>query len=190
MPLFAQSEKVIISESKKGKRVVLHAENTTADTLNIFLMVQSEGYRRSADKPVLKDIPPHSKIPMITLIELRDVASSYTYDLIVNETENEIAFEYENEIVDIENVVKGKVVIFAMVGCEKCAQLASKLTEQRIAYRMFNIAEDPKLYRQFMKFVEKELTSETRIQFPVIWNRDHTIFGYEDLNGLIEQFDN
>lgn len=59
----AQQEQVLISEKKTGKRLVLMAENTTADTLNVFLMVFAEGYRRSADKPILKDIPLFQKCP-------------------------------------------------------------------------------------------------------------------------------
>lgn len=58
---WSQQEKVIISENKKGKRIVLMAENKTTDALNVFLMVFAEGYRRSADKPILKDLPPLSK---------------------------------------------------------------------------------------------------------------------------------
>ncbi len=183
--LSAQTEKVVISEKKKGKRVVLMAENQTSDTLNVFLMVTSEGYRRSADKPVLKDIPPNSTIPMITLIELSNVPSSYTYELIVNDSESQLEFAYDKEIVDIENAIKGKLVIFAMKGCEKCAALANELTKKRVTYRMFNIQTDPILYRQFMKFIEPELTAETRIIFPVIWNRDHTIFGFDELEQVV-----
>ena len=163
------------------------AENQTADTLNVFLMVHSEGYRRSADKPVLKNIPPKSQVPMITLIELAGVQSSYTYELIVNEEEKQMQFDYGKEVVDIENAVRDKIVIFTLPNCKKCTQLTQKLTESRTAYSAFDIAKDPVLYRQFMKFVEKELTTETRIQFPVIWNKDHTIFGYDDLEKVIEQ---
>lgn len=187
LPVLSQGEKVIISEKKKGKRLTLMAENKTSDTLSVFLMVTSEGYRRSADKPVLKDIPPQTTLPMITLIELRNVESSYTYELIVNNWEKRLEFAYDKEIVDIENAIRGKIVIFAMKGCEKCAALASQLIQKRIPYRMFDISKDPILYRQFMKFIEPELSNETRILFPVIWNRDHTIFGFEKLEQVVKE---
>ncbi len=183
----AQEEKVIISEKKSGKRIVLMAENKTADTLNVFLMVHAEGYRRSADKPVLKDLPPHSKTPMITLIELKDIPSSYTYDLIVNkELDNDIRVVQKREVVDIENAVKGKLVIFRMTHCDKCDAIISKLKEERIQHLVFNIEEDGSIYGQFMAFIDKELTSETRIRFPVIWNRTYTIFGYDNLQNLMK----
>ncbi|NNM09630.1 MAG: hypothetical protein HKO61_10680, partial [Flavobacteriaceae bacterium] len=54
----SQGLKVLIKEQKSGKRLVLVAENKTQDTLNVFLMVNAEGYRRSASKPVIKNIPP------------------------------------------------------------------------------------------------------------------------------------
>ncbi|GAB5399637.1 MAG: hypothetical protein Aureis2KO_12220 [Aureisphaera sp.] len=184
----AQDEKVSIHEKKTGKRLVLMAENKTGDTLNVFLMVHAEGYRRSADKPVIKDLPPFSKTPMITLIELREVPSSYTYDLIVNKalenTENRTA---ETEVVDIENVVKGKMVIFRLTNCQKCDQLASVLKERKIQHRVFSIENDGALYAQFMSFIDKELTSETRIRFPIIWNKTYTIFGFEDLETMLQQ---
>lgn len=185
---WSQQEKVIISENKKGKRIVLMAENKTTDALNVFLMVFAEGYRRSADKPILKDLPPLSKVPMTTLIELHETSSSYTYDLIVNETrDNTIVIEPEKDVVDIENVVKGKIVLFSINDCEKCEVLSALLDAQRINHQAFNINNDPKLYRQFMNFINKELVEETKVRFPVIWNKSYTIFGYDDLSSIIEE---
>lgn len=182
--LFAQGEKVVISEKKTGKRIVLRAENKTTDTLHVFLMVHSEGYRRSADKAVVKMIAPGSKVPMITLIELRNVPSSYTYELIVTD-KKKTAPNNGITVVDLENATKGKLVIFVLPNCVKCSRLTTKLTEERISYSTFDIAKNPLLYKQFMKYVETELTAETRIQFPIIWNKDHTVFGYDDLEEIL-----
>ncbi len=181
--LFSQEGQVVISEKKTGKRIVLLAENQTPDTLQVFFMVYSEGYRRSADKPVVKAIPPQTKVPMITLIELNDVPSKYSYELIIKD-KNQPEIAYENEVVDIENAIKGKLVIFTLTRCKKCDALTKSLTANRISHMVFDIAREPALYRQFMKFIEAELSEQTRIQFPVIWNKDHTIFGYDDLETL------
>ena len=187
----AQEDKVDIFEKKSGKRTVLMAENKTADTLSVFLMVHAEGYRRSADKPILKNLAPHSKTPMTTLIALDNVPSSYTYDLIVNEDlNNDIHVSQEKEVVDIENAIKGKLVIFRMTVCEKCDALISLLQSKRIQHRVFNIENDGALYAQFMSFIDKELTSETRIRFPVIWNKNHTIFGYDEVENLLKKLEN
>ena len=185
--LYAQGEKILITEKKRGKRVVLLAENVTSDTLNVFFMVKSDGYRRSADKPILKDIPPQSKIKMMTLIELSKVESSYTYELIVNDKNRPKEVDYNDKIIDIENVVKGKLVIFTLRNCEKCKTLLSKLSLSHIPYQSYDIAKEPLRYRQFMKYIEDELTGTSRISFPVIWNKDHTIFGYDELETILSK---
>jgi len=92
--IYSQDRRVILSEKKTNKRIILFAENTTKDTLNIFFIVTSEGYRKSASKPIIKNILPESKIALITLIELDNKPSSYTYELIINEQENNLSFSF------------------------------------------------------------------------------------------------
>jgi glutaredoxin len=183
--LYAQGEKILISEKKRGKRLKLQAENVTSDTLNVFFMVKSSGFRRSADKPILKDIPPKSKVTMVTLIELAKEESKYTYELIVNDKNRLKEKDYANKIIDIENVIKGKLVIFTLTQCEKCKNLLSQLSLNHTPYQSYDIAKEPLRYRQFMKYIEDELTGTTRITFPVIWNKDHTIFGYDELETIM-----
>jgi glutaredoxin len=182
---WSQGLKVLIKEKKQGKRLVLVAENKTKDTLNVFLMVNAEGYRRSASKPVIKNIPPLSEVPMITLIEISGVESRYTFDLVVNEKENSLSFSYDAPERDIERVMTGKIVIFTADGCSKCEVLSEKLNENRVQHRIIDIEQDAVLYSQFMSFIERKLTSETKIKFPVIWNRDDVIFGYDSLEEMV-----
>jgi glutaredoxin len=181
----AQNLKVLIKEQKRGKRLVLIAENKTNDSLNVFLMVNAQGYRRSASKPVIKNIPPLSEVPMITLIELDGEKSQYTFELVVNEKASPMSFSYDEPERDIERVMKGKLVIFSAEGCGKCDKLSEELDDLRIQHRVFNIKEDAVLYGQFMSFIERKLTSETKIRFPVVWNRDDVIFGYESLEEIL-----
>lgn len=184
----AQSDKVMVSEKKSGKRVVLMAENKTADTLNVFLMLTAQGYRRSADRPVVMNIPPFKKVHVMTLIEIDGQESRYTYNLIVNENlDNRISVTPEKEIVDIENVLKGKVVIFSKIDCPKCETLSAFLFEKQHPHRIFTIDDDPILYSQFMNFIDKELQEQIVIRFPVIWNKTYTIFGYDDLEKVVQE---
>ncbi len=183
---YSQKGKVIISEKKQGKRVVLMAENKTKDTLNVFFMVTSEGYRRSATKPVIKDIPPLSIVSMITLIELSNVPSSYSYELIVNNQKNNLNASFEKQAVNISEAFNGKLVLFVKNNCQKCADLESELKNKGVSYQSFDLNQDTVLYRQFMAFISKELTAETRIRFPLIWNKDHTIFGYDNIEEVIK----
>ncbi|MBZ0326898.1 MAG: hypothetical protein K8F54_04790 [Altibacter sp.] len=180
-----QGLQVMVSEKKTGRRIVLMAENMTNDTLNVFFMVNADGYRKSASKPVIKDIPPKAKVPMVTLIELTDVPSQYTYDLIINKEKRNLNFTYEKQAKDIQKFIEGRIVVFATNTCEKCDVLAQRLQEKRISHRVHNITEDAILYNQFMRLIERDLKEETRIRFPVIWNKDRVIFGYDDLEAIL-----
>ena len=182
----SQVEKIRILEKKQGKRLVLQAQNTTQDTLNVFLMVHANGYRRSAEKPIVKNIPPQSTLAMTTLIELSNVDPNYTYDLIVNEQEQQIDFDFEKETIDVKNILKNKIVIFTLTKCSKCTLLTETLTAKHIQFRAFNIKEDPIVYQQFMALIEPELTEETKIKFPIVWNRSHTIFGFDQLKDMMD----
>jgi glutaredoxin len=149
-------------------------------------MVNAEGYRKSASKPKLVDIPPNSRLPMATLIELTDVPSHYTYELIVNEKEMAIAIEHDKATIDIENTITGKLVIFSEEGCDKCDLLDTMLTSERVQFRNLDIREDPELYKQFIAFIHKKFPSKTEIRLPVIWNKDHVIFGYDDIQAVLK----
>ena len=184
---FSQGLKVLISEKKSGKRVVLFAENKTNDTLNVFLMVNSEGFRKSANKPVIKNIPPATKVSMLTMIEMSDVPSTYTYDLIVNEDLTKTSISTENQAKDIEKQLYGKLVLFTNANCTDCTQLITELNSKRIPHRVFDINKDQVIYRQFMAHIERSLTVETKIRFPIIWNKEEVIFGYDNVDDVLKR---
>jgi glutaredoxin len=177
----AQNEKVVIHEKKTGKRVTLLAENKTSDTLNIFLMIQAEGYRRSAEKPVLTNLPPFSTVAITTLIELANADSAYTYDLIVNEQENLVQIDYEKEVIDISSILKNKLVLFRPTRCGKCDILEAMLDKSRLEFRTFNIEKSPSIERQLHAFLDTTIKDQSNIRYPVIWNKDHVQLGYDDL---------
>jgi glutaredoxin len=184
---YAQGLKVLITEKKKGKRVVLMAENKTADTLNVFLMVNATGYRKSASKPVIKNIAPGIKVPMITLIEISDEVSQYTYDLIINNDQTEVSISQDDQAKDIEKTLQDRIVLFSSENCTKCTQLSQALTNKGIEHRVFEINKNPVIYRQFMSYIEPQLTTDTKIQFPLIWNKTAVIFGFEELAIILTQ---
>ena len=188
--IYSQEARILLSEKKTGKRIVLIAENTTKDTLHVFLMVNSEGYRKSAARPVLKKVPPLGKTPMITLIEIQNIPSKYTYELIVSEKENNLNLDMDRKAKDIKKTISGKLVLFTMDYCEKCDLLEASLKTKNVKHRSFNIGEDPVLYQQFIAFITNDLKEETKIKFPVIWNKNHTIFGYENLEVVLEKLAN
>lgn len=183
---YGQNTAVLISEVKKGKRTQLFAENTSADTLNVFLMVDPTGYRRRAVEPVVKNIPPGRKLPMITLIELADEPSSYTYEMVVNRKAKAIDAVSQVEAPDIEKLLRNKLVVFTKQNCEACDRLMGSLKDQRIGHTAFGIEENSVIYRQFMQHISGQLTVETKIRFPIVWNRDQVLFGYENIAELLK----
>ncbi|MBW1295545.1 hypothetical protein [Aquimarina litoralis] len=82
---FAQKKSVYLIEVVQKKRTIIYVKNDTDSDKSVFLKINPIGYRKSAQKPIIKNIPANSKIQMTILIPLTDQESSYTYNLIVNE---------------------------------------------------------------------------------------------------------
>jgi arsenate reductase-like glutaredoxin family protein len=74
-----------------------------------------------------------------------------------------------------------------MAHCEKCDLLEASLKRKNVPHRSFNIVEDPFLYKRFIAFITKVLNAQTRIKFPIIWKKDHPIFGYENSEEVLEK---
>lgn len=83
--LFSQEKEVYLVEEKQKKRTILYIQNDTDKSKSVFLKIKPIGYRKSAHRPIIKNIPSKSKVQILILIPLKDVTSSYTYDLVVNE---------------------------------------------------------------------------------------------------------
>ncbi len=181
------NSKIEIIEQKRGKLTDLYAQNKTEDTLNIFFLVHAKGYRKSASKPIIKNIAPFSSIILTTLIELTSEPSSYTYDLIINGNTTDTSFDYEDLPKDIKRIIRGKIVLFTGVNCSKCKELTTALDSNYVQYENIDINEKPVYYRQFIDHIQDKLTVTTRIRLPLIWNKDHVIFGYDDLNMILEE---
>jgi cobalamin biosynthesis protein CobT len=81
----AQEEPIRLVEEKQKKRTIIYVQNDTDTDKSVFLKVNPTGYRRSAQRPIIKNIPAKGKIQMLILIPLTDVESYYTYNLVVNE---------------------------------------------------------------------------------------------------------
>ena len=81
----AQKKPVRLIEEVQKKRTLLFIQNDSETEKSIFLKVNPNGYRKSAQRPVLQMIPPKSKTHVMTLIPLKNTVSHYTHTLIVNE---------------------------------------------------------------------------------------------------------
>ncbi len=147
------------------------------------------GFRRSASRPLIKDLLPYKKVPLLTLIKIEGVTSSYEYSLIINEEERNVTVGYKKEVESIENVIYKKLVLFFRDDCEKCKLLFSALEKQHIQYRKFNIDQNQKLYNQFLKFISKRYPEKEKVRLPVIWNKEYVLLGFDNLETLLKELE-
>jgi hypothetical protein len=153
-------------------------------------MVISEGYRRSATGPTVKDIPPNSKVSMMTMIERANTPSSYSYNLIINDQKNDLQFNWVTEEINIVRVLNNKLVIFTKTNCNKCDLSLLTLEAKNSNFRAFNINEDRLLYDQFSSFIKKIQPEKIVLKFLVIWNKDHIIYSFDSLDEVFGKLAN
>ncbi|WP_452228165.1 MULTISPECIES: glutaredoxin family protein [unclassified Lacinutrix] len=140
-----EHEFVSIQEKVTGKRVELFAINTNDIAYDIFLKVDAIGYRRSSARPIIKNIPAHSKIRMITLVKLVNTEPSYKYTLVVNEVSFDLAMQKDDTGLNfkIDKSLKAKTVtLFTKDNCLLCNQTKDVLANNKINYKEFNIDQD------------------------------------------------
>ncbi|MDY8134081.1 glutaredoxin [Aquimarina sp. 2201CG5-10] len=148
----AQENPVRLIEEVQKKRTILYVQNDTDTDKSVFLKVNPIGYRRSAQRPVIKNIPAKSKTQILILIPLTDVDSHYTYDLIVNEQLKNIDVDRSKNTrkeAPVSSILRSEIIIFTKKGCKKCELLISKLKEKHIKYREVNI-DTKSRYREYL----------------------------------------
>lgn len=190
----AQSEtpaKVELIEEKKTKRWLLYAQNNTDEEQEAFLMVQGQGFRRSADRPVIKKIPPHEKVLMITLIPLKDATPTYTkvftYETNL-QTISKRKGENREEYVNIRPIKDEEFTVFIDHDCDKCNVLTTFLNDNHYKYRILNISKNYKV-REFM--FDHLKTSSYKggiIDLPVIFYKGEKHWSIIDIHQFIKTY--
>ncbi len=89
-PIYSQQNGVTIIEEKGIKKHFIYAQNSTNEPRSVFLKINATGYRRSADRPLIKTIKPKSKTLLTTLIPLKDTINRYTYIYTVNKEKKDL----------------------------------------------------------------------------------------------------
>lgn len=165
---------VQITDTLVGKRLTVYAENTSDTIVNIFFKIEAEGYRRSAERPVIVDLPPNRKTKVATLVKVDPNAPAYDYILVINkEKPGDFSVTKDRDYVaDIEPMINGKLVIFGHPDCDRCNALESALSQNEVKFRSFNIDQDKKLYEQFLSLLEKKEEKKPIIRLPFVWNKD------------------
>lgn len=168
--VWGQEKQVRLIEDVQKKRTTIYVQNDTDIDKSVFLKINPIGYRRSAQRPVIKNIPAKSKVQMIILIPLTDVASSYTYNLIVNE-------ELQNMEVDrtkgpkkeapLSSILKSEIIIFTKESCEKCQLLITKLQLDHVKFREININSKNRYINYLWKLLNDKGYNKTTAQLPL-----------------------
>ena len=188
--IWAQQKAVVLIEKKLPKRTILYAKNNTDKPQNIFLKVNPTGYRKSSSRPIIKTIPPASQSEMITLIPLKDVESSYTYNLIINEEPNFIEInrsEGPKKEANVADIMDNELVIFTKKDCEKCSKLLKGLHEKHIAYREINVDTKDRFYQYFWERLKKDGYEEKAIIAPVIVQQGVLKYPIKDVSAALSE---
>ncbi|OED45401.1 hypothetical protein AB832_01360, partial [Flavobacteriaceae bacterium (ex Bugula neritina AB1)] len=140
---YSQEQKSVhLVEVEQKKRTIIYVQNDTNEDKSVFLKVNPIGYRKSAQRPIIKKISANSKKQMMILIPLKNIESSYTYTLIIND---------ELEVIDIDrsknlkkealvsSILKSELIVFTKKRCKKCEILITKLKQKHIKFRDVNI---------------------------------------------------
>ncbi|SCY20948.1 hypothetical protein SAMN05192588_1679 [Nonlabens sp. Hel1_33_55] len=92
--LFATSDQepdgIEISVRPEHKKIVYVATNITDEPLDLFFKVQSDGFRRRADRPIIATIPAKSSKDLLTLIPKKDADTTHTYIAVVTKPQDNI----------------------------------------------------------------------------------------------------
>jgi len=183
-----EHEFVSIQEKVTGKRVELFAVNTNDIAYDIFLKVDAVGYRRSSARPIIKNIPAHSKVRMITLVKLVNTEPSYKYTLVVNEVSFDLAMQKDDTAFNfkIDASLKSKTVtLFTKDNCLLCNQTKDVLANNKINYTEFNIDQDSTYLLSLIKeFKANNIKSKT--QAPVLKIEDSLYTNIKTQKQLIE----
>ena len=140
--VLAQEKQVRLVEDIQKKRTIIYVQNDTDSDKSVFLKINPIGYRRSAQRPIIKNIPANSKVQMIILIPFTDVKSSYTYNLIVNEELQNIDAKRQKQNskeTSISNTSKYDLLIYTEQNCTTCDTLIQKLKDKKVDFLEIDI---------------------------------------------------
>lgn len=172
----AQSPQPLVEliEEKLEKRWNLYAQNHTDQEQEAFLIVKGEGFRRSADRPVIKKIPPNAKVLMITLIPLKgttpDYKTIFTYETNLQSIQKRKGAD-EEAYVNIRPIKDDELTIFLEEDCEKCELLVSYLNKQHIKYRRLDVRKNGKVRDFLWKSVKDKIPRSDVVTLPVVLDK-------------------
>ena len=180
---------VKLIEEIKGKRYELYIENVDSISYDIFLKVDTEDFRRSSERPILKTIPPKSKQRVLTMVILNGKEGKYTYTLIINEVAYALQFDKDFELLDtkLDEELKSKTVeIYTQNDCSICPDAKRILTKNKIGYKEYNIDQDTTHYNKLIKEFKALKPNSAVNHIPILKVDDKVYNQIESLEDFIE----
>lgn len=187
-----QTPAVELIEDKQPKRWTLYAQNNTDIEQEAFLMVKGEGFRRSADRPIIKKIPPNSKVVMIILIPLKGATPTYTKIFTFEEqlqTIKKRKGEGQKERVNLLPVNPEQLTLFVEDDCEKCTYLTEYLKRERIKHRALDIKKNSAVVDMMWSHLKDSVSGRELIKLPVIMHKEDMYFDIISMEHFIQNFD-
>jgi len=190
--LLAQTPDVELIEDKQAKRWTLYAQNNTAIEQEAFLMIKGEGFRRSSDRPIIKKIPPNSKVVMVVLIPLKGVTPKYTKTFIFEEQLQAIKKrkgDGQKEHVNLLPINPEQLTLFIENDCEKCTHLTKFLRSKRIKHRALDIKKNSAVFDMMWKHLKDSVSGGQLIKLPVLMHKEKMYFDIINMEHFIQNFD-
>lgn len=200
VPFFAKAQQsptvqendVVLIEDKQPKRWLMYAQNNSDEEQEVFLMVQGTGFRRSADRPVIKNVPAHAKVLLMTLIPLKGVAPTYTkifsYETNLQHIKKRKG-EKDEPFVNIRPLKKDELTIFIEDGCNKCDILTAFLNKNHIKHRVLDIKKHPKVKDFMFSHLRKANYTGGIIDLPAVLFRGRKHWSIHDIHKFISEYD-
>lgn len=182
---------VSLIEEKLEKRWNLYAQNNTDQGQEAFLLVQGEGFRHSADRPVIKKIPPNAKVLMITLIPLAGATPTYktifTFETNLSAI-NKRKGENKEEYVNIRPLQHNELTLFIEDDCEKCNYLVSYLNRNRIKFRKLNVKKNKNVFNFMWKHLKGKIPTSDVVKLPVVMQNQKVYHDIENIKRFITTY--
>ncbi|WP_339661344.1 hypothetical protein [Croceibacter atlanticus] len=173
-----EDDRVTLIEDVQPKRTIISVKNNTNSNLNVFLKIDGVGYRRSSDRPIIKDIPANAQVEMITLIPLKNETSSYTHLLVVNDKEKNLTVEFEDdpELQDFVTLLDNDLVVFKKDECPRCDQMISLMQNEHTPFKVINIDDRKRYYDALYVLLKLENEEDYSVKLPIVRKRGEMIY--------------
>ncbi len=183
---------VSIVEKKDTKRHYIYAKNEADSPRSVFLKVSATGYRRRADRPTIKMVPPKSEVLMLTLIPLRDTISEYTYIFVANtEAENLGIIREKNptESMGLNEFIESHDLIFTKSGNNKCDYLITALQEARKKFREVEIENKDWAFDYALQYLKNRGQKLDTIALPMALLKGKVIQPIKDISVFVQNLE-